>query len=87
METGMKYGLSAGVIALFLLAGCGDRGPSEETGREIDEAVEEAEEAIDGAVQEAEDAIDPPGPGERTGRAIDDAAEEARDRIDEITDN
>ena len=87
MKSEVKYWLPAGVIALLLLAGCSDPGPAEETGREIDEVVEEAEQAIEEAVQEAQDTIDPPGPAERTGRAIDEAAEDAQDRIDEITDN
>jgi outer membrane murein-binding lipoprotein Lpp len=98
METRIRYWLPAGVIALFLLAGCSDPGPAEQAGERIDEAVEETESSVseaveetegsvEEAVQEAEDTIDPPGPAERAGRAIDEAAEEVRDRVEGTTDN
>jgi len=78
MAIRLKYWLPASVIALFLLAGCSDPGPAEQTGERIDATVEE----VEAAVQEAQDAIDPPGPGERAGRALDDAAEDIRERVE-----
>ena len=57
------------LIVLFLplaivATGCDDKkkGPAEQTG-----------EKVDNAVQKAKDAIDPPGPAEKAGRAVDKA--------------
>jgi len=53
------------ILPLALVAtGCDDKkkGPAEQTG-----------EKVDNAVQKAKDAIDPPGPMEKAGRAVDNA--------------
>jgi hypothetical protein len=47
----------------FIAVGCDEKkGPAEQTG-----------EKVDNAVQKAKDAIDPPGPAEKAGRAVDKA--------------
>lgn len=48
----------------FVATGCDEKkkGPAEQTGS-----------AIDNAVQKAKDAVDPPGPAEKAGRAVDKA--------------
>ena len=84
METRMRYWLPAGVIALFLLAGCSDPGPAEQAGERIDETIEETEGAVtktvDEAVEETEgsvtEAVD------ETEATVEEAVQEAEDTID-----
>ncbi len=54
-------GLVCGLgVAMALGAGCEEKGPAEQAGQNVDNAV-----------QKAKDTISPPGPGEKAGRAVD----------------
>jgi hypothetical protein len=48
-----------------LTTGCGEDGPAEEVGEEIDEAA-----------RRAKDTIDPPGPAEKAGRKMDEVLDD-----------
>lgn len=65
-----------GISLAMIVSGCGDQGPAEEAGQEIDEAMDRAGERTEDAAREIKDTIDPPGPAERAGRAVDDAAQD-----------
>lgn len=42
----------------LLLTGCNDPGPAEEAGREVDDAVEEAQDALEDLGDNADEALD-----------------------------
>mgnify|MGYP002620429215 CR=1 FL=1 len=58
------------IATLALLAGCSEKGPAEEAGARIDDAVEDIRERLD-----------PAGPAERTGRQIDEALEQLDEAV------
>ena len=46
------------ILAGLTLAGCGEKGPAEQAGETIDEAVEQTKDAVEEAGQNASEAID-----------------------------
>ncbi len=62
-----------GTLLMLAAVGCGEEGPAEKAGRQIDETVEETREGAEGAL-------------ERLGREVDEAVEETREAADEIQD-
>ena len=62
------------VLAGLTLAGCGEKGPAEQAGEKVDQAVEQAKDAIEDAGQQ--------GPAEKAGEAIDKKVEELKENAD-----
>lgn len=62
------------VLAGLTLAGCGEKGPAEQAGEKVDQAVEQAKDAIEDAGQQ--------GPAEKAGEAIDKKFEELKEKAD-----
>ncbi len=61
---------------LFLAVACEKKGPAEEVGEKLDEAV-----------KAVEDAVDPKGPAEKVGEALDDAGRKISDAVDNAVNN
>ncbi len=61
---------------LFFSVSCEKKGPAEDVGEKIDDAV-----------KAVEDAVDPKGPAEKVGEALDDAGKKIGDAIDKAVDN
>ena len=59
-------------VAGLALAGCGEKGPAEEAGENIDNAVEQTKDAV-------EDAVGQQGPAEEAGEKIDETVEEMKE--------
>ncbi|MDO3378990.1 hypothetical protein [Geoalkalibacter halelectricus] len=79
MKNWIRFIISIIAITLSLtLVACQEKGPAQEAGEAIDEAVEDTKEAI-------EDAVNPKGPAEKAGEKIDDAVEETKEKTREIT--
>ena len=58
------------VLACLALAGCSEKGPAEQAGEKVDEAVEQVKDAVDDAGQQ--------GPAEEAGEQIDKAVEDMK---------
>ncbi|MFZ5493392.1 MAG: hypothetical protein ACOY6E_12945 [Pseudomonadota bacterium] len=58
-------------VACFALAGCGEKGPAEKAGEQIDKAVEQTKDAVQDAGQQ--------GPAEKAGEAIDEKTDEMKE--------
>lgn len=58
-------------VACFALAGCGEKGPAEKAGEQIDKAVEQTKDAVQDVGQQ--------GPAEKAGEAIDQKVEELKE--------
>ncbi len=65
------------VLAGLTLAGCGEKGPAEQAGEKVDQAVEQAKDAAAEAGQKAEEAID--AAAQKTEQAVDQAVGENKD--------
>lgn len=57
-------------LACFALAGCSEKGPAEQAGEKVDQAVEQAKDAVEDAGQQ--------GPVEEAGEKIDQAVEDVK---------
>ncbi len=64
------------VVAGLALAGCGEKGPAEEAGENIDNAVEQTNDAV-------EDAAGQQGPAEEAGEELDEKVEEMKENADQ----
>jgi predicted small lipoprotein YifL len=62
-------------LACLTLAGCSEKGPAEEAGENIDQAVEQGKDAVEDAGQQ--------GPAEEAGEEMDEAVEEMKDEAAE----
>ncbi len=62
------------VLAGLALAGCGEKGPAEQAGEKVDQAVEQTKDAIEDAGQQ--------GPAEKAGETIDKKVEEIKEGAD-----
>ncbi|HEY0675299.1 MAG TPA: hypothetical protein VGD25_03725 [Immundisolibacter sp.] len=58
-------------LACLTLAGCSEKGPAEEAGENIDQAVEQGKDAVEDAGQQ--------GPAEEAGEEMDEAVDEMKD--------
>lgn len=76
-----SYGVLALLTSLLVLNACDNKGPAEQAGEQVDQAVremkEEAEPLYDGATAR-------PGPAEEAGRSLDKAREQADEKIEQI---
>jgi len=54
----IAFGLAIAFMAALALTGCREPGPAEETGRDIDETVEDARDALDELGDDAEEALE-----------------------------
>lgn len=57
-------------LACLTLAGCSEKGPAEEAGENIDQAVEQGKDAVEDAGQQ--------GPAEEAGEEMDEAVDEMK---------
>ncbi|WP_068803420.1 hypothetical protein [Immundisolibacter cernigliae] len=57
-------------LACLALAGCSEKGPAEEAGEKVDQAVEQAKDAVEDAGQQ--------GPAEEAGEKIDETVEDMK---------
>ena len=74
MKSLIRLTVMVAVIVLSLmLAGCQEKGPAQEAGEKIDEAVEDTKEAVEGAVN-------PKGPAEKAGEEVDEAVEATKEK-------
>lgn len=62
-------------LACLTLAGCSEKGPAEEAGENIDQAVEQGKDAVEDAGQQ--------GPAEEAGEEMDEAVDEMKDEAAE----
>ncbi len=60
-------------LAFFALAGCSEKGPAEQAGEKVDQAVENVRDAVEDAGQQ--------GPAEQMGEKVDKAIEGAKDAM------
>jgi len=57
-------------LAFFALAGCSEKGPAEQAGEKVDQAVEQVKDAVEDAGQQ--------GPAEEAGEQVDKAVEDMK---------
>lgn len=76
-----SYGVLAVLTTLLILNGCDSKGPAEQAGEQVDQAVQDMQEEASKLV---DDATAPPGPAEEAGRALDEAREQAGEKIEQL---
>ncbi len=76
-----SYGVLAVLTSLLILNGCDRKGPAEQAGEQVDQAVQDMKEEAGKLV---DDASAPPGPAQEAGRALDDAREKAGEKIEQL---
>ena len=67
------------VVAGLALAGCGEKGPAEKAGEQIDKAAEQTKDAIQDAGHQ--------GPAEKAGEAIDNKVDEMKGQAEDMKDD
>lgn len=67
------------VVAGLALAGCGEKGPAEEAGEKIDNAVEQTKDAVEDAGQQ--------GPAEKAGETLDKSVDQMKEKAEEMHDD
>lgn len=71
MRNQLRYLPMLLAIPFAVLVGCSDKGPAQEAGEAVDEAVEDVR-----------DAVSPAGPAERAGESIDNAVDNVKEGFD-----
>ena len=76
-----SYDVLALLTSLLILNGCDSKGPAEQAGEQVDQAVQEMKEetrALNG------DTSASPGPATEAGRTLDEAREQAGEKIEQL---
>lgn len=66
-----------------MLTACEKKGPAENAGEQIDQAMEKTEETLDEAKENMQDMMEPQGPMEAAGEKIDKAVEDTKEMVEE----
>lgn len=76
-----SYGVLALLTSLLALNGCDRKGPAEQAGEQVDQAIQGMNEEA-GAPKN--DVTASPGPAEQTGRTVDEAGEKAGEKVQQL---
>lgn len=83
MKFSSQHTTFVSVLALGLVAaGCGQEGPAEKTGKQIDQAVEETADKL----RDTLPGLPPEGPMEKAGKSMDQAVENMGEKAEELGD-
>jgi len=76
-----SYAVLALLTSLLALNGCDRKGPAEQAGEQVDQAVQNMKEE---AGSPKDDATAKPGPAEEAGRALDETREKAGEKVEQL---
>ncbi len=76
-----SYSVLALLTSLLILNGCDNKGPAEQAGEQVDQAVQDMKQEAGSLL---DDTTAKPGPAEEAGRTLDETREQAGEKIEQI---